>query len=68
MKIEANIRYAEAEVKFTPGFWNVIKWAWIQYAAILIVVLYVVDNIKNFAFRNQLVPTWNEKKIQYTRQ
>ena len=65
LKIEAYIRYADAEVEFTPGFWNVIKWAWIQYASILIIVLYVVGSIKNFVFRNQLVPTWNEKEIKY---
>lgn len=68
LEIEAYIRYAEAEVEFAPGFWNVIKWAWVQYASILIIVLYVVENIKKFAFRNQLVPTWNEKKIQHIHQ
>ena len=68
LKIRADIRFAEAEVEYAPGFWNVIKWAWIQYSSILIIFLYTVGLIKDFAFRNQMVPTWNEKEIKYIRQ
>jgi len=68
LRIAANIRYAEAVVEYAPGFWNVIKWAWIQYASILVIFFYVIETVKNFAFSNRLVPTWNEKTIQYIRQ
>jgi len=56
LRIAANIRYAEAVVEYAPGFWNVIKWAWIQYASILVIFFYVIETVKNFAFSNRLVP------------
>uniref|UniRef100_A0A6I8PCI9 Transmembrane protein 231 n=1 Tax=Ornithorhynchus anatinus TaxID=9258 RepID=A0A6I8PCI9_ORNAN len=50
--INAIIRYP-----VEPGFWEMIKFAWIQYISILLVFLWVFERIKIFVFQNQVVTT-----------
>lgn len=42
---------------YLPGFWEIIKFAWIQYVSILLIFLWVFERIKRFVFQNQVVPT-----------
>ncbi|KAI9551937.1 hypothetical protein GHT06_022274 [Daphnia sinensis] len=62
--IHTYIRYTEAMLEYAPGLWNVLKWAWIQYASVLLVFVYATGIIKNVVFSQQMVPTWNEKRIR----
>ncbi|NWS72041.1 TM231 protein, partial [Crotophaga sulcirostris] len=50
--VNATIRYPEE-----PGFWEVIKFAWIQYVSILLIFLWVFGRIKMFVFQNQVLTT-----------
>jgi len=43
--------------KYQPGFWEVIKFAWIQYVSILLIFLWVFGRIKMFLFQNQVLTT-----------
>lgn len=63
LRIKAYLNYVEAVVEYAPGFWNTLKWAWIQYASIFVVFFYVVDRIKDIVFTHQMIPTWNDKQI-----
>ena len=38
-------------------FYQMLKWAWVQYVSILIVFVYVFRQIKTFVFSNQILPT-----------
>lgn len=42
---------------YRPGFWQLIKMAWIQYLAILFIFLFVFRRLKRFVFENQVVTT-----------
>uniref|UniRef100_A0A8C3VRQ0 Transmembrane protein 231 n=1 Tax=Catagonus wagneri TaxID=51154 RepID=A0A8C3VRQ0_9CETA len=42
---------------YLPGFWEMIKFAWVQYVSILLIFLWVFDRIKRFVFQNQVVTT-----------
>lgn len=64
VRIHTYIRYTEAMLEYAPGLWNVLKWAWIQYASVLLVFVYAMGVIKNVVFSQQMVPTWNEKRIK----
>ncbi|XP_064599198.1 transmembrane protein 231-like [Liolophura sinensis] len=55
--ISANINYLEDVYLYTPGFWYLIKWGWVQYVAVLLIFLFAFDRIKIFIFQNQLVNT-----------
>ncbi|NWQ92445.1 TM231 protein, partial [Burhinus bistriatus] len=50
--INATIRYP-----VEPGFWEIIKFAWIQYVSILLIFLWVFGRIKMFVFQNQVLTT-----------
>lgn len=56
-KVKALIKYTKQQVVYVPGFWQQLKWGWIQYIAILVPFVYVFKLIKIFIFENQLVPT-----------
>ncbi|XP_059178805.1 transmembrane protein 231-like [Physella acuta] len=56
-KISAVINYPEESISYTPGFWNLIKWGWVQYVSVLLIFLYIFNKVKIFVFQHQLVPT-----------
>ena len=55
--LSATIAYPEELFKYTPGFWYLIKWGWVQYVSVLLLFLFVFDRIKVFIYQNQLVTT-----------
>nr|XP_033797372.1 transmembrane protein 231 isoform X4 [Geotrypetes seraphini] len=55
--IDAVIRYPMEVISYQPGFWEMIKFAWIQYVSILLVFLWVFERIKIFVFQNQVLTT-----------
>uniref|UniRef100_A0A3B4ZCU3 Transmembrane protein 231 n=1 Tax=Stegastes partitus TaxID=144197 RepID=A0A3B4ZCU3_9TELE len=42
---------------YRPGFWETIKFAWIQYVSVLLVFLWVFQRIQRFVFQNQVLTT-----------
>nr|XP_006121390.1 transmembrane protein 231 isoform X1 [Pelodiscus sinensis] len=55
--INVTIRYPMEVILYQPGFWEMIKFAWIQYVSILLIFLWVFDRIKTFVFQNQVLTT-----------
>lgn len=55
--INAVIRYPVEVISYQPGFWEMVKFAWVQYVSILLIFLWVVKRIKIFVFQNQVVTT-----------
>ncbi|XP_006888889.1 PREDICTED: transmembrane protein 231 [Elephantulus edwardii] len=55
--INAVIRYPVEVISYQPGFWEMIKFAWVQYVSILLIFLWVFQRIKIFVFQNQVVST-----------
>ncbi|KAK6982464.1 transmembrane protein 231 [Biomphalaria glabrata] len=62
-KISAVINYPEEVISYTPGFWNLIKWGWVQYVSVLLIFLYIFNKVKVFIFQHQLVPTIVESSL-----
>ncbi|XP_066505999.1 transmembrane protein 231 [Hoplias malabaricus] len=56
-QINAEIRYPVETISYRPGFWEVIKFAWIQYVSVLLVFLWIFNRIQLFVFQNQVLPT-----------
>lgn len=44
-------------ITYYPGFWETIKFAWIQYVSILLIFLWVFERIQTFVFQNQVLTT-----------
>nr|F7B645.1 RecName: Full=Transmembrane protein 231 [Xenopus tropicalis] len=55
--IKAVIRYPVESISYVPGFWEMLKYAWIQYVSILLIFLWVFERIKIFVFQNQVLTT-----------
>ncbi|XP_061327776.1 transmembrane protein 231 isoform X2 [Pezoporus flaviventris] len=55
--INATIHYPVEVILYQPGFWEVIKFAWIQYVSILLIFLWVFGRIKMFIFQNHVLTT-----------
>ncbi|XP_047452694.1 transmembrane protein 231 [Mugil cephalus] len=56
-ELNADIRYPVEVISYRPGFWETIKFAWIQYISILLIFLWVFERIQRFVFQNQVLPT-----------
>ena len=55
--VSATLRYPEQSLSYRPGFWQVIKWGWVQYLSVLLVFIYAAGAVRNFVFSQQIVPT-----------
>jgi len=59
MPFTANLRinYPVQTITYRPGFWQMIKWAWIQYLAVLVIFIYLFKSIKQFVYKNRILST-----------
>ena len=55
--ISARIYYPPQILFYQPDFWQVIKFAWIQYISIVIIFIFIVNIITRFVYSNFLLPT-----------
>ncbi|KAK3755424.1 hypothetical protein QZH41_016624 [Actinostola sp. cb2023] len=55
--IKGTIHYPEETIFYRPGFWQMLKWAWVQYLSVLFIFLFVFDRVKRFIFEEQIVST-----------
>lgn len=53
--ISVIIHYPEETISYKPGFWQIMKWAWMQYLSVLAISVWVFRIVKSFVFQNQLV-------------
>ncbi|XP_043199215.1 transmembrane protein 231-like [Amphibalanus amphitrite] len=56
--LRVRLQYPTLNLEYTPGVWQVLKMAWVQYLAILVVFTVIFWRIKEYVFTNQIVPTW----------
>lgn len=56
-RLDVRINYAADTFDYWTGFWELMKWAWIQYLSVLLVFIFVMGRIREYVFRNRLVTT-----------
>merc|ERR1712141_64582 len=54
---KVSVNYPTQTLTYHPGFWQMMKWAWIQYLSIFIVFVYLMRSLKTFVFTRQVLPT-----------
>lgn len=59
--IDVELRYPSMTVIYNPGFWQLLKFAWIQYLAILVVFWRLLSYVQAFVFKNQIILTVKRK-------
>ncbi len=55
--LDVELTYPVLTVTYRPGFWQLLKFAWIQYLAIFIVFWWVLSRVQSFVFQNQVILT-----------
>ncbi|XP_065676087.1 transmembrane protein 231 isoform X2 [Hydra vulgaris] len=55
--VKLHIEYPEETITYHPGFWQLIKFAWIQYLSILLVFIFFFHKVKTFVYKNQIFDT-----------
>ena len=58
-----SLRVPQQQVWFTPGVSEVLKWAWVQYVSLFVVVSFLVNRLTSFVFRHQLLHTHSSADI-----
>ncbi|XP_075213807.1 transmembrane protein 231 [Lycorma delicatula] len=61
--VSAQISYPSVTVMYKPGFWQEIKWAWMQYFPVLFPFILLFREIKRFIFSNHIIHT--KKDVQW---
>ncbi|KAJ3194588.1 hypothetical protein HK101_002345 [Irineochytrium annulatum] len=57
LNITGRIRYPEDRVFYRPGPFEVVKFAWVQYLALLAIVGFITGSMFHWAVKYQIVPT-----------
>ncbi|KAJ8932541.1 hypothetical protein NQ314_014591 [Rhamnusium bicolor] len=58
--IKLSVRYPEHKISYKPGFWHIMKLAWIQYFAIYVIIYWFVKRIRSYVFNHRLVLFYEE--------
>ena len=56
-KLHAEISYPELNILYHVGFWQMFKYALVQYIAILLIFAFLCERFKFFVFSHQLINT-----------
>ncbi|XP_062245165.1 transmembrane protein 231 [Platichthys flesus] len=56
-ELNAEIRYPVEVITYRPGFWETIKFAWIQYVSVLLIFVWLFERIQRYVFQNQVLTT-----------
>lgn len=62
--LKLTVRYPEHKIYYKPGFWQIMKWAWIQYFAIYIIIAWFVSGVKRYIFNNRLVLFYKDTALE----
>lgn len=60
--LEVELQYPTLTVTYRPGFWQLLKFAWIQYLAIFVVFWQIIRTVQSFVFENQVILTIRKRK------
>lgn len=59
--IEVIVNFPTETITYTPGFWELIKWGWVQYVTILLLFLWMFKKINVAVFSSQVFQTIVER-------
>lgn len=58
------INVPDQHIRYEPGFWEGLKYAWIQYLALLVVAYHVITRVRGFVFLNMILTTLKQDKLK----
>ncbi|CAH8646376.1 unnamed protein product [Schistosoma rodhaini] len=55
--IELSVYFSSLRISTNPGFWYTIKFAWVQYLSIGLVIFYLAEKMRGYIYDKQIVRT-----------
>lgn len=55
--LDMRVKYGAQRVCYRPGFWQEVKFGWVQYLAFLIPLIYWFELMRQYVFTNQIIET-----------
>ena len=55
--LQVIVNYPTEVIVYQPGFWELIKWGWVQYVAILLLFLWIFQKVNEVVFSGQIFNT-----------
>lgn len=55
--INLNLQYSNQLIPYIPGVAETLKFAWIQYVALFLILSFFMNLCQEFVYRFQIVPT-----------
>ncbi|XP_074029453.1 transmembrane protein 231 [Leptinotarsa decemlineata] len=62
--LKLSVRYPQQRIYYKPGFWQIIKAAWVQYSAVYTIIAWGLLKIKSYFFRNRLVFYYEDSPLK----
>ncbi|KAK5646602.1 hypothetical protein RI129_005066 [Pyrocoelia pectoralis] len=62
--LNLRVQYPTHHIYYTPGFWQEMKWAWIQFLSVFIIFLWITDKIMQYVFDNRLLPFYEVSPLK----
>nr|XP_023022035.1 transmembrane protein 231-like [Leptinotarsa decemlineata] len=62
--LKLSVRYPQQRIYYKPGFWQIIKAAWVQYSAVYTIIAWGSLKIKSYFFRNRLVFYYEDSPLK----
>ncbi|CAH1985951.1 unnamed protein product [Acanthoscelides obtectus] len=62
--LNLSVRFPEVNIYYEPGFWHMLKCAWLQYFSVYIIVSWVITKFKGYIFKKRLVLYYEETPLK----
>ncbi|VEN38683.1 unnamed protein product, partial [Callosobruchus maculatus] len=62
--LNLSVQFPEVSIYYEPGFWHILKYAWLQYFSIYIIISWIITKFKVYIFKKRLVLYYEETPLK----
>nr|CAH7721625.1 unnamed protein product [Callosobruchus chinensis] len=62
--LNLSVQFPEVSIYYEPGFWHILKHAWLQYFSIYIIISWIITKLKVYIFKKKLVLYYEETPLK----
>nr|CAI5862383.1 unnamed protein product [Callosobruchus analis] len=62
--LKLSVQFPEVSIYYKPGFWHILKYAWLQYFSIYVVTSWVITKLTTYIFKKRLVLYYEETPLK----
>nr|CAI5819899.1 unnamed protein product [Callosobruchus analis] len=62
--LKLSVQFPEVSIYYKPGFWHILKYAWLQYFSIYVFTSWVITKLTTYIFKKRLVLYYEETPLK----